>query len=1417
MGFLTLGIDVGSVAVAAALIGADRRWRESFYAFHRGDPAGALARLLGRLDFSGGVRVAATGAAAGVVAHHGSVDGIIALIAGGRAFHPGFGAILQVGGERLALVEFDAAGGATRTRTHSSCAAGTGGFLDQQARRLNLAGAEELAAIALESGGPPPRIATRCAVFAKTDLAHAQQEGYSLAQICDGLCLGVARHIVETLVGGEPLGRPLLMSGGVARNRAVVRHLGRLLGAEPICERGPLPAAGAALALLAEPGADERPPFRSIEEIIRCGPRPRAYAFAPLELRASRLPDFDDAETYRFARPGAVREAEVEVELFSGFGAAGAGECLLGVDVGSTSTKAVLVDGRGAVLAGVYTRTAGRPVAALKGLLAALADAARRRGAGAIAFAGAAATGAGRKLAGGVLGADLVLDEVSAHARAAVALTPAVDTIIEIGGQDSKFTTLKAGRVDFCLMNTVCAAGTGSFIEEQAERLGFSLAGIAAAALGAPAPLASDRCTVFMERDINHLLAEGYAPREILATALHSVAENYLGKVACEPRIGRVVCFQGATARNAALVAAFEQRLGRPILVSRFCHLAGALGAALALADAGLPEKTRFRGLGLARLEIPTRVEICGGCANHCKITVAEVGGERAASGFLCGREDGASRRAAAGRAGFDLLAERARAFARPGRRRSAAPGPRVGIPSGLHLAEDHAAWRVFFDALSIPTVTDPRAGEAGPAGRGAAGAEFCAPLAALRAEVERLLAAADFVFLPYYLEHRTADRSLRRQTCYYTQYAPALCAGGEAAGRVLTPLVHYLYGTLHAERQLWRMVRAIGRRRVGFLEVRRAYAAAREFKAAALSRLRARYREETAGAAGIHAVLLGRPYTVLARRMNKGIPEIFAALGVKAFFQEMLPAERPPSAALAPLLGEIHWRHGAEILRAAETAALTPGAYPVLVTAFRCAPDAFVIDLFGALMEAHRKPYLVLQLDRHGSSVGYETRIEAAVRAFENHFASGRREKTVYPRALTPRATSTIGGRTLWLPDWDHLSFRLIAANLRREGIDARLLPETPDSIRRSLRTNSGQCLPVNIVARNFIEAVEREGQDPARALLWMARGAIACNLRMYPHFAQSLLERRGGGFERAQVYLGSISFAEISMRLPVETYLAYMLGGMLRRIGCRLRPYETAAGATDAAIAAAIAGLEAAFEAGRGKEAALRAAVERLAAVPTAAPPRPRPKVAVFGDLYARDNEVLNQGLIGFIERHGGEVVTLPYSSYAKMVAGPYIRKWFIEGDFRDALTTGALMAAVTRLEKRYLRILAPLLAEAEPVYDEPPGRILARFGLRPEHTGESMDNALKVHYLVKHHPDLALFVQASPAFCCPALVTEALSARIEAATGVPIVSITYDGIGGGKNEALLPYLKYPRRAAGHPLVAALESRHAGRHAHP
>jgi len=183
----------------------------------------------------------------------------------------------------------------------------------------------------------------------------------------------------------------------------------------------------------------------------------------------------------------------------------------------------------------------------------------------------------------------------------------------------------------------------------------------------------------------------------------------------------------------------------------------------------------------------------------------------------------------------------------------------------------------------------------------------------------------------------------------------------------------------------------------------------------------------------------------------------------------------------------------------------------------------------------------------------------------------------------------------------------------------------------------------------------------------------------------------------------------------------------------------------------------------------------------------------VAIFGDLYVRDNDVMNQDLIRFIESYGCEVIVTPYSAYVQMVAKAYLKKWFFEGNYLDILSSKALLSTVTRLEKGYLKYFGKILENPAPPYDESPEKILSEYNVRIEQTGESMENLLKIFYTKKHYPDVALFVQTSPAFCCPSLVTEAMAKEIEKKTGVPIVSITYDGTSSRGNEAIIPYLAY------------------------
>ena len=666
----------------------------------------------------------------------------------------------------------------------------------------------------------------------------------------------------------------------------------------------------------------------------------------------------------------------------------------------------------------------------------------------------------------------------------------------------------------------------------------------------------------------------------------------------------------------------------------------------------------------------------------------------------------------------------------------------------------------------------------------------------------------ADVVFLPVYLEDGREGKGIWRHYCYYTQYAHTLVAnlnGGEHGGRILRPLIRYLYGNLHARFQLYTTLRQVTGQRFGFADISNAYASAMEFVRTGRERLREEYQRQAEDQTNMRAILLGRPYTVLPRSMNKGIPETFASLGVKTFYLDMLPLDQKDDQDITPLLQEVHWLYAARILKAAEFTARSPGDYPVLITSFRCSPDSFIIDYFKCVMESHGKPYLILQLDEHDSNFGYETRIESAIRSFRNHHGgrarAPRRDK---PAVLRPERLKKLNGKTLFLPNWDPISFRLIAASFKRVGVKARVIRQTEVGAAKGLRQNTGQCTPLNIIAQDFIENVRQTGLDPSRCALWIPVAKLACNLALFPHHIKTILGREGGAFEQVGIYRGDMTFAGLSMRLPVNMYLSYLFGGLMRKMTCRIRPYEEKRGSADLALELSLRRVETIVgQGGRWTDAA-REVVEIIRTVRWT--PKSRPKVAIFGDLYVRDNEVANQNLVRFIEDNGGEVIVTPYTDFLKMIAGAYFRKWLREGSYLNVLTSEAWLFTLNRLEERYREIFRPILGEPQPKYDAPVRDILESFNIRPENTGESMENILKIHYLLRDHPDVSLFIQASPAFCCPSQITEAMTGEIERQTGVPVVSLTYDGTADNKNEAIIPYLKF---SSGGPMADATPPR--------
>lgn len=1444
---LTLGIDAGSVSTGLALLDGDGHIVKVLYQAHKGRIRESLLSLLAQVDISRIIRVGASGSAPEILRNADRFDSRIAFITAARHLHPEMDALLMIGAERFGLATFDADGEYLSYKSNTSCAAGTGNFLDQQAERLNLRSIEEFSRLAWNNQGAYPLIASRCAVFAKTDLIHAQQEGYSLGEICDGLSYGLAKNICDTVFDGLHC-RYLLAAGGVALNRPVMEHISKITGLRVHTDEYAhvYGAVGAAL-LAAKEGRDLPQQMNQAEDLLQQSVAKPSCYYPPLKLEWSSYPDFTSLEKGKFRSERFPSMTEVETDLYH-IPEAGA-ELILGIDIGSTSTKAVLTDQQRRVIAGFYTRTSGQPILAVQLIFEAICDLRDRHHLD-FHVRRAACTGSGRKFIGTIIGADAMPDEITAHARAACELDPETDTIIEIGGQDSKFTILQQGMVTFSVMNNVCAAGTGSFIEEQARRLGVSLDEFADKAFGAQAPIASDRCTVFMERDLNNYLNSGYRTEEILAAVLHATRENYLSKVAHISGIGQKIFFQGATARNRALVAAFEQKLGKPIMVSPYCHLTGAYGAALDLMDQAATEN-RFRGLNLYLENIEVRSEVCNLCSNYCKLKVADVGGATEAYGFLCGR-DYNMKKFVRNPGVFRLIARRQEIFRI--KVNSHNSGPVLGLPAGLHLFEELPFWQKFFDLLGIRTISSEAHEDVLREGKNLSGAEFCAPLSAMHGHVASLLKHADYVFLPVYLGDK-GGQGMNRQYCYYTQYiAPLITTRKQFdTQRILSPLLRTSTGSLFARTELLDTVNRISGGRHSLSEVSKAYRQAEKSMENLREKWRQQYLQFTEEQDDLHIVLLGRPYTVLSPSMNKHIPGIIEKNGISAFFMDMIQPGSRDILKTEELLRAVKWKFASRILHSAEIIARSPNAYPVLITSFKCTPDAFAVEYFKEIMQSAGKPYLILQLDEHDSTVGYETRIEAGIRAFRNHHSKSRHaqgtQKSTQTRVRIPasaksenrsiwekymgslvseagrllkkdpegfrlfsrqlqdvqalsndfhydmtRKPAGLKGKTLLLPCWDPCVGPLLEAVLLNSGVDARLLESSHDSMLRSLSHNTGQCLPLNMILQDSVDYIRKYDLDPAQTLVWSIESNLSCNFSMFPHYMKKLLNDQGEGMEQVGMYLGDIVFFDISLQTAINAFLAYNFGGNIRKMACMIRPYEISKGKTDQVVKESLDALYRMFREGRSKESVLEKIITAFEAIPVSG--ARKPKAAIFGDLYVRDNDLMNQDLIRVIEANGGEAVTTSYSEYIKIIADPFMERTYREGRYMEYVKYLFLKTLIPVFEEKYNRYFYRITGKPAVINPRVTDEWISRFGLNLLHRGESFENILKIHHLAENHPDLALFVQTNPAYCCPSLVTEAMASRIEEITGIPVVAIEYDGTTASRNDVLIPYLKYRKK---------------------
>jgi len=1477
---LFLGIDIGSVTICYVLMDQKKRVIESNYIIHQGNITNILERELKKIDLTRVCQLAYNHKSADFFNQGIRVNDQVAIIEGVRSQVEDVSSVFTIGGETFGLILFDENGRYKKFISNSSCAAGTGAFLDQQAERLGLSGSTELSRLAESYQDEPPKIATRCAVFAKTDLIHCQQQGYSIESISAGLCKGLAHNITDTLVKGIELRHPVAVVGGVSRNQKVMQYLSEIINSEVIIPENAelIGAMGCALIAIAQYPEFLHPSKNFISQfVLKNETKDKQYFFPPLESEQSVFPDYDDHTHYI--------SHNVEIDLYNLPQKSGRIPAFLGIDIGSTSTKTIVMDAQKDeqnIILGLYTRTMGQPIKATQVLFQVLRDIENEYQIK-FEFWGVGSTGSGRKFIQKVINADMAIDEITAHARAAYTLNPKVDTIIEIGGQDSKFTVMKDGQVTFSVMNYVCAAGTGSFIEEQAKRLNVPLTAYAEQAVGTPSPLTSDRCTVFMERDLNHFMSLGYSKQELLAAVLHSVRDNYLSKVAHLNKIGNVICFQGATAKNYALVMAFEQKLQRPIFVSKYCHLTGAMGVCLLLKENWLVDSaqnerqlllSKFRGIDFYKESPIVTDEICDGCKNHCKLKRIKIANEDIVWGYLCGRDESGDGRKPRKQSGFDLMSNRRQIF-KPAKitqqksidqiekvKRAVSEAIKnfnldvsleklkhinlaipldklkhidldipldklkqqlslnllalrhriftftneeiqttkgkneitIGIPNALYMVEYLPFFELFFRKLGYSVVISRPKAELIEHGKEIAGAEFCAPISSWHGHVQDLSGRTDYLFLPLMFENVGRDEP--KLYCYYSHYAVSLVQNTDTLNlktRCISPVINFTNPAIENVRQIYESLPHNLKLIQTPNDIQRAYSEAWNWFIEQKQRLIEVFQHQHNLFDDISVVLLGRPYLILDLAMNKNIPQKFNDLGVSTFFQDMLPLNKIDfDLSTKEFIDWNHWKFGDQILKSVAYICQNHGLYPVILTAFKCSPDSFVLNYFKEILDTHQKPYLILQIDEHGSDVGYEPGLRLQFDSFRNHYQQ--KDRSVPKKYVQSVLREHNKQGTILIPNYDQLSCSLICAAFENAGYQALLIEETETSILTSLRLNDGQCLPVSAVTSAAIETIEKYKLQPEDTAIFLNTiSPVACNFPQYPIMAKKLLEQKGNSFENVKVFATEFDMRSLPIEVVHDVYCGYLLGGFLRRMACKIRPYELIKGQTNRIIEQSTQKLYQCMVKGDSKEDAFKEIVEELAEIPVIEAYGTRPKVSIIGDLYVRDNDVFNQQLINEVENYGAEVVTTPFNYIVRMIAVKHNYLLREHGSYLRMLTDKLFVDLLEKFEKRFFEIANEVLQEEFPLFDESIFEYLSRYNLSLKHGGETAQNVMKIYSLLDHYPDLKLFIHINPIFCCPGLVSESIFKKLEKDIGIPIVSIIYDGTATKRNEVLAPYLHY------------------------
>ncbi|ELC8442302.1 2-hydroxyacyl-CoA dehydratase [Clostridium perfringens] len=1150
--------------------------------------------------------------------------------------------VIELGGEDAKITYFE---GSLEQRMNGVCAGGTGAFIDQMATLLetDAKGLNELA----KNYKMIYPIAARCGVFAKTDIQSLINEGATKEDIAASIFQAVVNQTISGLACGKPIKGNIAFLGGplyfLSELRKRFIDTLKLKQEEILFPKDPqlFVAIGAAIESKKEKVMTFEQLLKAVESLDNNNNTDTSDTLEPLFKNEQELQSFRQRHYNYKAKTRDINTYE--------------GEAFLGIDAGSTTTKAILIDNEGSILYSFYGSNKGNPMQIIINILKDIYSKIN----GKIKIAKTAVTGYGEALIKSALNIDIGEVETIAHYRAAKHFLKDVDFILDIGGQDMKCIKIKNGVISSIQLNEACSSGCGSFLDVFAQSLNMNIKEFSKEGLLSKSPVdLGSRCTVFMNSKVKQVQKEGADIGSISSGLSYSVIKNSLYKVIKirKPEdLGEKIIVQGGTFYNEAVLRAFEKVTGKEVVRPDIAGLMGAFGAALIAKD-NYNENEISNILGESDLEnfrVSNKFRHCGLCSNNCLLTVNKFSdGRKFISGNRCERGVGGTKNIKKAANLFDYKYKRIFGYT-PLSIEEATRGE-VGLPRVLNMYENYPFWYTFFTELGFRVVLSPNSTKKiYNEGIDTIPSEsICYPAKIAHGHIGSLIKKGlNFIFYPCISYERLEDKNAdNHYNCAIVVSYPEVVKNN--IGFLRSKDIIYKNPFLNfndiksMKKNLYDELKEfhISQKEIN-IAVDKAYEEVSNVKEDIKNKaLEILENLDKSGGKGI--VLSGRPYH-LDLEINHGIADMISQEGLAVFTEDSVAdlVEIP-----RPLRVLDQWTYHSRTYRAAHFVGTRKNLELIQLNSFGCGLDAIATDQVQEILESFGKIYTLLKIDEVSNLGAARIRVrslKAAMDDINKSRISNSNLKIIKPYDKTIFTKEMREKHTLLCPQFSPIHFELLEVALKRSGYNLKVLPTVNrNTIEEGLKyVNNDTCYPAIVIVGQIISALKSGEYDLNNTSVVISQTGGTCRASNYISLIRKAL--KDAGYEKIPVISFSVQGIEnnpgFKITLPMinRALMALAYGDMLLKMINRVKPYEKTKNSTKLVYLKWLDICKNNIASGSFKEFKniTKEMVNEFDSLEIKNVTKP--KVAVVGEIFLKYNTLANNNITEILEKEGAEVI--------------------------------------------------------------------------------------------------------------------------------------------------------------------------------